>query len=200
MLKKFLCGAVLGALTLVNPAIAATVGEAAPDFQAKTSAGSDFSLAAQKGKVVVLEWTNNECPFVKKHYGSGNMQGLQKKATADGVVWVSVISSAPGNQGFVDDATANSIAKENGAAATYIIRDPEGKIGHLYDAKTTPDMFVIDKEGKLVYSGAIDSIPSVEQADISKAQNYVEAALAEIKEGKPVAVASTKSYGCGVKY
>lgn len=188
------------ALTFSPPAQAAMPGESAPDFQAKTTLGKDFSLAAQKGKIVVLEWSNPDCPFVHKHYDSGNMQALQKKYTGAGVVWATIVSSAPGNQGYMEPGQLNAIMTERGASPTYIIQDPDGKIGHLYGAKTTPHMFVINKDGTLAYAGAIDNIPSVDKADIAKATNYVSEAISAIEAGKPVSVATTSSYGCSVKY
>lgn len=192
--------ALLAVLLFTLPLHAAPAGNPAPVFDAKTTTGVDFNLAAQKGKYVVLEWTNNMCPFVHKYYESHAMQDLQKKETSAGVVWVSIISSAEGKEGYVDDATANKLTADRGASPTYVIRDPDGKIGRMYNAKTTPHMFVIDKDGTLTYEGAIDSIASADQADIAKAQNYVSAALDELRAGKPVAMASTHSYGCSVKY
>ncbi|MBI1273460.1 MAG: redoxin domain-containing protein [Alphaproteobacteria bacterium] len=182
------------------PLHAAGIGEPAPDFTAPDTNGKTVTLSALKGKIVVLEWTNHDCPFVKKHYGSGNMQALQKKAAADHVVWISVISSAPGHQGHVSDEQANEIAAERGASPAHIIRDESGEIGRMYYARTTPHMFVIDKGGMLVYAGAIDSIRSTDQDDIAKAENYVTAALDALKADKQVATASTQSYGCSVKY
>jgi peroxiredoxin len=183
------------------PALAApTIGEPAPAFTATDSNGKTVKLEDQKGKLVVLEWTNDGCPFVQKHYNSGNMQKLQKQAAADGVVWYSVISSAPGKQGNVDGAAANKLTTDRGAAPAAVLLDSTGEIGKLYDASTTPHMFVIDKEGKLAYAGAIDSIPSPRESDIAEATNYVQQALDELTAGKPVSVATTKSYGCGIKY
>jgi peroxiredoxin len=185
----------------VAPALAApTIGEPAPAFTATDSNGKTVKLEDQKGKLVVLEWTNDGCPFVQKHYNSGNMQKLQKQAAADGVVWYSVISSAPGKQGNVDGAAANKLTTDRGAAPAAVLLDSTGEIGKLYDASTTPHMFVIDKEGKLAYAGAIDSIPSPRESDIAEATNYVQQALDELTAGKPVSVATTKSYGCGIKY
>lgn len=179
---------------------AATVGESAPDFTASGASGKDVKLSDYKGKLVVLEWTSTECPFVHKWYNGGDMQKLQKKAAEDGVVWLSVDSSAPGKPGYLDAKAAAEWIKEKAAAPAEVIIDARGEVGHLYGATTTPHMFVIDKEGKLAYAGAIDSIASAEVGDIPKATNYVQQALDELKAGKPVSVATTKSYGCGVKY
>ncbi|TAL26995.1 MAG: redoxin domain-containing protein [Alphaproteobacteria bacterium] len=179
---------------------AATVGESAPDFTASGASGKDVRLSDYKGKFVVLEWTSTECPFVHKWYNGGDMQKLQKKAAEDGVVWLSVDSSAPGKPGYLDAKAAAEWIKEEAAAPAEVIIDAKGEVGHLYGATTTPHMFVIDKEGKLAYAGAIDSIASAEAVDIPKATNYVQQALDELKAGKFVSVATTKSYGCGVKY
>jgi peroxiredoxin len=178
----------------------AVVGGKAPAFTATDSNGKPEALADFKGKWVVLEWTNNECPFVKKHYGSGNMQKLQKLFTGKGVTWLSVVSSAPGQQGFVDGARANALTKDRSAAPSAVLLDPQGTLGKLYGAKTTPHMYVIDPQGKLVYNGAIDDKPSTDPADVAGAKNYVSAALDEAMAGKPVAVASSAPYGCSVKY
>ncbi len=194
------------ALALLVPAHAhaaeskAVVGQAAPDFKGTDSNGVTHTLAEHKGKTVVLEWTNPGCPFVIKHYDSHNMQDLQKEATAEGVVWVSVNSSAEGKEGFQTPADANTYMKEKGTASTARILDPTGEIGHLYGAQTTPHMFVINPEGVLVYAGAIDDNDSFKPETIKGAKNYVREALAAIKAGKPVEMASTKAYGCGVKY
>ena len=175
-------------------------GDAAPDFNAVDSNGNKVTLSELRGHYVVLEWTNNECPFVKKHYGSGNMQGLQKTYTGKGYRWYSIISSAPGKQGHVSAAKANELTSSRGAAPTGVILDESGAIGKAYDARTTPHMFIINPEGKLVYLGGIDSVPSTDQADIAGATNYVKAAFDAIEAGKPVAVPVSQPYGCGVKY
>jgi peroxiredoxin len=179
---------------------APVTGGKAPDFSATDTNGKTQTLSQYKGKYVVLEWTNPDCPIVHKHYDSGNMQKLQKEFTGKGVVWLSIDSSAPGQQGNYSAAEMNQIMKSRNAAPTAIIPDPSGTIGKLYGAKTTPHMFVIDPSGNLVYQGAIDSIPSPDQADIPKATNYVQAALDESMAGKPVTTPSTRSYGCAVKY
>lgn len=180
----------------------ADVGAAAPAFTGTTSNGETVSLADFAGKTVVLEWTNDGCPFVKKHYATppANMQSLQASAAADDVVWLSVISSRPGSQGHVSPEKANELTTSRGAAPAHVILDESGDIGRLYGAKTTPHMYIVTPEGKLVYDGAIDSIPSAKVEDIAKAENYVTAALADLSVGKPVATASTKPYGCAVKY
>ena len=178
----------------------AVVGQAAPAFSAADTQGRSHALDQYKGRWVVLEWTNHECPFVKKHYGSGNMQKLQKAYTAKGVVWLSVISSAPGKQGYVTPAQADQLTKERAAAPSAVLLDPEGKMGRAYGAKTTPHMYVIDPAGKLVYAGAIDDTPSTDPADIPAARNYLSAALDAALAGKPIAVATSTPYGCSVKY
>ena len=177
----------------------AKVGEAAPGFTATDSNGKTVSLADFKGKYVVLEWTNHECPFVRKHY-SGNMQAQQKEATAKGVVWLTVVSSAPGKQGHVDGAKANELTKSRGAAPTAVLLDEKGEVGRLYGAKTTPHMFIVDPQGKLIYAGGIDSIASADAEDLPKATQYVRVALGEAMSGKPVSQATTAQYGCAVKY
>jgi peroxiredoxin len=164
------------------------------------SNGKTVALSDLKGKTVVMEWTNNGCPYVKKHYGAGNMQALQKKYTADGVVWLSVASSPQGEQGFVTPEQANNDTKTRNAAPTAVLMDSKSNISRLYGAQVTPHMFVIDAKGAVAYAGAIDDKPSSNPADIPGARNYVAQALDEIKAGKPVSVASTKAYGCYVKY
>lgn len=193
----------IASLMLASSATAApAVGKAAPAFSATDAlSGKPVSLADFSGKTVVLEWNNYECPFVKKFYGSGTMQSLQKKAVADGVIWVTINSSAKEKQGhFADSAAAKKAATEQKSNASYYLLDQDGKIGHAYDAKTTPHMFVIDGKGTLVYAGAIDSNPTPDPADIAGATNYVTAAIAAVNEGKPVTPSNTKPYGCGVKY
>lgn len=176
------------------------VGDHAPDFTLTDINGKTHKLSDFKGKTVVLEWVNPECPFVIKHYGSGNMPGLQQKATADGVVWLSINSGKAGSEGDLNAADAAAWLKKNKAAPTAYFRDQDGKVGHLYGAKTTPHMFIITGDGLLVYKGAIDSIRSAKVEDIAKAENYVTSALAAIKAGQPVAKANTQAYGCSVKY
>lgn len=175
-------------------------GAMAPDFTLSDAAGKSHTLSSYKGKWVVLEWVNYDCPFVKKHYGSGNMQMLQKAALDKGAVWLSINSSAPGKQGhFEGAALAKRIAEAKAVPAAYLI-DADGKVGMEYKAKTTPTMFVINPEGKVVYAGAIDDKASTDQEDVATARNYVTAALDAGMAGKVVQIASTQSYGCGVKY
>jgi peroxiredoxin len=178
----------------------AQVGKAAPDFTLTDTAGKTHSLSAFKGKVVVLEWTNPDCPFVKKHYDAGNMQNLQKTWTGKDVVWLAVNSSAPGKQGNFPAEKWTSLMKEKNAAPTAVLLDADGKAGKLYGAKTTPHMFVIDQAGLLVYDGAIDDKPSPDPASLKDAKNYISAALESTLAGKPVETPSTKPYGCSVKY
>lgn len=178
----------------------AAVGEVAPQFALKDTKGGEVSLAALKGKTVVLEWTNAECPFVKKHYGSGNMQKTQAYAAEKGAVWISVISSAEGKQGYISDAEANDLTTQRDAKPAHVIRDPKGELGHLYGAKTTPHIFVIDADGKVAYRGAIDSAPTADPADIKGATNYVTAALDALAAGKQPEISESQPYGCSVKY
>ena len=193
---------VFGILTLsAGAALAgAEVGQSAPDFSLPDTNGQTHQLSQYKGKWVVLEWYQPDCPFVKKHYGSGNMQALQKEFTAKGVVWLSIDSSAPGEEGNYPADKLNQIATSQGAARTALLLDPEGKVGHDYGAKTTPDMYIINPEGKLVYEGAIDSKPTTVVADIKTATNYVKVALDSSMTGKSVSQTVTRPYGCSVKY
>jgi len=190
--------ALVFALSIVGHA--AKVGEPAPAFRGTDTRGQVHALSDFKGKFVVLEWHNQGCPYVKKHYSSGNMQRLQKEWTGKGVVWLTVISSAPGAQGHVTAEQADAYVRERQAAPTAVILDASGEIGRAYDAKTTPHMIVIDPAGRLIYDGAIDDKPTTDVADVASAQNYVSAALAAAMAGKPVATAATKPYGCSVKY
>lgn len=176
------------------------IGAPAPDFTLPGSDGKSHALSALKGKYVVLEWTNHECPFVRKHYGSGNMQALQKELTGQGAAWLTIISSAPGEQGHVDAQQANVLTESRGAAPSAVLLDPAGDVGRAYGAKTTPHMYLVDPQGVLVYMGGIDSIPSSDPADIARATPYVKTAFAEAKAGKPVSNPSTRPYGCSVKY
>ncbi len=197
LLTAGLCAAALFAST---SRASVEVGQAAPDFTLTDIAGKSHKLSEFKGKTVVLEWTNPECPFVKKHYDSGNMPKTQKAAEADGVVWLTINSGHAGAEGDYDNAASAAWLKKNGATPTAYFRDLDGKVGRLYSAKTSPHMFVISKDGTLVYDGAIDSKRTADQADIAAATNYVDAALASIKAGKPVEKANTQPYGCAVKY
>jgi peroxiredoxin len=178
----------------------AVVGQPAPDFTLTDTMGQSHMLSALKGKFVVLEWSNYDCPFVKKHYGTGNMQKLQKTYTEKDVVWLTINSSAPGKQGNYPPEKWNEMIKEKGSAATAVLLDPDGTIGRLYGAKTTPHMFVINPEGVLIYKGAIDDQPSFKPETVTGAKNYVAAALDAAMAGKPVETPSTQSYGCSVKY
>jgi peroxiredoxin len=188
------------ALFLVLSASAVRVGEPAPTFSATDSNGNTQRLSDYKGKFVVLEWHNQGCPYTKKHYESGNMQRLQKEWTGKGVVWFTVISSAQGKQGYVTAAQENDYVKRINASPTAVLMDPQGALGHLYGAKTTPHMYIIDPSGALIYNGAIDDHPTPDQADINGSKNYVSVALEEALAGKPVTTASTTPYGCSVKY
>ncbi|SRR5579871_6113772 len=176
------------------------VGATAPEFTATDSNGKTDSLDTFRGKYVVLEWHNQGCPYTKKHYVSGNMQALQKEWTGKGVVWFTVISSAPGEQGYVTANQENAYLREMRAVPTAALLDPEGKLGHLYNAKTTPQMFVIDPKGTLIYAGAIDDRPTPDPDDVHGAKNYVSDALTAAMAGQRVATPSTRSYGCSVKY
>lgn len=197
--RTLLIGAVMAATQLTALA-AADVHQAAPAFTATDARGKAISLSAFKGKTVVLEWTNHDCPFVKNHYESGNIPRLQKDAAAQGVVWLQVISSAVGEQGQVDGANALKINEYRNATPANIVLDPQGKVGKLYGAQTTPHIFIIDASGKLAYKGGIDSIASARQEDIAKAEPYVANAIKAITSGQKVAQPSTRPYGCSVKY
>jgi peroxiredoxin len=179
---------------------AAKVGAMAPDFTVTDMNGKSHKLSDFAGKFVVLEWLNYGCPFVGKHYGSGNMQALQKEWTSKGVVWLSVISSAPGQQGHSSPEKAKADYKAKGSNATTVILDESGVLGKTYGARTTPHMFVIDPKGHLIYNGGIDDKPSTDQADVKTAKNYVSAALSEAMAGKAVTTATSQPYGCNVKY
>ncbi len=176
-------------------AFSLTTGSLAPDFSLQ-----NFNLKDHRGKIVVLEWLNHGCPFVRKHYDSGNMQALQKKYKAKGIVWASVISSAPGKQGHVDEKGAQQEKEKYKSEAAHILLDPTGKVGMLYEAKTTPHMYIINPEGKLVYQGAIDDRADTDQKSIKGARNFVGLALDAILEDKPIPTPTTKAYGCSVKY
>jgi peroxiredoxin len=187
-------------LAFTLSALAVRVGDAAPDFTGTDSHGQTHKLSEYKGKYVVLEWTNNGCPYTVKHYSSGNMQSLQKQWKAKGVVWLTILSSAQGGQGYMTGAQENAYIAKVHADPTAALLDPSGEIGHLYVAKTTPHMFVIDPSGKLIYDGAIDDHPTTDTADIPASKNYVSAALTEAMAGQAVETAYTRPYGCSVKY
>ncbi len=199
-MKKFFAlaaaSAVLAGAAFADPAIDA----AAPAFSGPASSGETISLDQFKGQTVILEWANDGCPFVQKHYDTGNMQKTQKTANDAGAVWITVMSSAPGKQGHADATRANKLMKEWASAPDYILLDADGVVGQAYGAKTTPQMALIDKEGVLRYAGAIDDKPSANHATVNGANNYVLAALASVEKGEPVAVKETKPYGCSVKY
>ena len=195
--------AACAALTLsVTGAFASTpaVGSAAPDFTLPDAAGANISLDQYKGKYVVLEWTNPGCPFVRKHYDSGNMEKLQAEYTKKGVVWLAIDSSAPGAQGYLKGEDATKAKAGDYKSASHLLLDGDGKVGHLYGATNTPDMVIVNPEGKVVYTGAIDSIPSADKSDIAKATNYVATGLDDALAGKPIEKAVSKPYGCSVKY
>lgn len=176
------------------------IGTAAPAFTGVDSKGNTVSLADLRGKIVVLEWTNHDCPYVRKHYGAGNMQELQTEAAKDGVVWLSLISSRPGSQGHVSAAEADELTASRNASPAHVILDEQGTIGRAYEARTTPHMFVIDRNGTLVYMGGIDDRPTASKSDIAGATNYVRAALDAVKAGQPVTTPVARPYGCSIKY
>jgi peroxiredoxin len=176
------------------------VGQPAPAFTLTDSNGQSHNLSDFKGKFVVLEWLNHRCPFVMKHYGSGNMQKLQKEYTGKDVVWLSIVSSAPGKQGHMSPEETNKAKTEKGSGATAVLIDEDGAVGKLYDAKVTPELYVINPDGVLVYMGAIDDKKSVDAADIAGAKNYVKQALDAAMAGKPVSEPTITPYGCGIKY
>ena len=192
------------ASVLVRPrpslAAAAKVGEPAPDFTTSSTTGSPVSLGSYKGKIVVLEWTNHECPYVRKHYETGNMQTLQREATSQGVIWLTLISSAKGEQGYVTAAQADELTRSRKASPTAVLLDEPGVVGRMYGATNTPHMYVVDRTGMLVYAGAIDDRPTTRRADVPGANNYVRAALDAVAASQPVKTPITRAYGCTVKY
>ena len=198
MVHRRLLSLVLAAVSV--PLFAIPPGAQAPDFKGTDSNGVIHTLSQYRGKYMVLEWANRGCPYDQKHYRSGNMEALQRQWTDKGVIWLSVLSSAPGEQGSVTPAEENEYLKKMKAAPTAALLDPEGSIARLYQAKTTPHMFVIDPQGKLIYQGAIDDKPTTDTADIKTAHNYLDQVLNAAMAGKPVPVASTRPYGCSVKY
>ena len=199
-MKRALIAMLAVSLLAIFAIAAPKAGDPAPGFTATDSNGTTHNLSDFKGKYVVLEWTNSGCPYTVKHYTSGNMQKLQKDWTSKGVVWLTVLSSAPGMQGYKTGSEENAYVKQVNASPTAVLMDPKGELGHLYGAKTTPHMFVIDPTGKVIYAGAIDNKPSTDLEDIPVAKNYVQTALTEALSGKPVTTASSQPYGCSVKY
>lgn len=197
----FTAAGALAALTLTGVASARViVGQAVPGFVLVAADGKNVSLESLRGKTVVLEWTNHDCPFVRKHYDAGNMQSQQKEVAAAGAIWLQVISSAPGKQGYVDGPAAIALNSKRNASPFATLLDPTGKVGQLYGAKTTPHLYIINPQGILLYQGGIDSIASARPDDIPKAEQYVRSALAELAAGKPVTKPATAPYGCSIKY
>lgn len=176
------------------------IGQAAPDFTAVDSKGNPIRLSEYRGKTVVLEWTNADCPYTRKHYSSGNMQSVQALAQKNGIVWLTVISSAPGKQGYVNGTAADALTVSRHAVPTAVLLDPTGSVAHLYYAKTTPHMFVIDKDGMIKYMGGIDSIATTDEADIARAEPYLKEAMLAVAAGDPAPHPVTKPYGCSIKY
>ncbi len=199
-LKGFALAAGIAVVTATAAVAAPPINQPAPLFDGVDSNGEAFSLADYQGQTVILEWTNHDCPYVKKHYGANNMQALQEAAVEADRVWVTVVSSAPGKQGHVSGDEANELTQDRRASPARVLLDESGAIGRLYDARTTPHMFIIDPEGVLRYNGAIDSIADADPASIPGAVNYVTAALANLDAGEPVADPITTPYGCSIKY
>ena len=192
--------ALLFALTLSTSAFASKVGTPAPAFELQDTAGKTVKLSDYLGKTVVLEWFNAECPFVKKHYESKNMQALQAEFTKKGVVWLTVNSSATGKQGHLNEKSGKEVQAKWNIVASSILLDPKGTTGKLYGAKTTPHMYIVDPKGMLAYNGAIDDNPSSDASDIPTSKNFVKMGLNEVLAGKPITTASSVPYGCSVKY
>ena len=183
-----------------NPAAQARIGSPAPGFALTDSTGRSVALADFKGKTVVLEWTNHDCPYVRKHYGGNAMQALQKKWTGQGVVWLTVISSMPGSQGYVTAEQANKLTADRNAAPSAVLFDSKGAVGRSYGAQVTPHMYVITGDGTLVYMGGIDDKATTRLEDLKTAKNFVDLALGEVAQGKPVSVTTSRAYGCTIKY
>jgi peroxiredoxin len=202
--QTFIAGLAMACLSLgTGVALAqgtAKVGAPAPAFQAVDVEGKTRNLQEFAGKTVILEWTNHDCPYVRKHYNSATMQTLQKDMAKEGIVWLSVISSPEGEQGYVDAATAKELTAKRDAAPAGILLDPNSKVARAYGAQTTPHMYIVDPKGTLAYMGAIDDKPSSSASSLNGARSYVRQAVAEMKAGKPVSQAATKAYGCAVKY
>ncbi|MCS6771397.1 MAG: thioredoxin family protein [Kiritimatiellae bacterium] len=199
-MKSMIVSALVLALSITIAGAQVRNGDPAPDFRLRDIFGNEHALSDYRGKTVVLEWINHGCPFVQKHYDKGHMQALQREATANGVIWLSICSSAPGKQGHYSLEEWQKINEEKQGAATAILLDEEGTVGRLYGAKTTPHMYIVNAEGVLVYQGAIDSIRSTDPDDVPKAKNYVREALADLAAGRPVGTPQTQPYGCSVKY
>jgi len=200
-MKRITLGLVaLAAMLTTLQVFALPIGQPAPDFNLTNLQGKPVKLADYRGKYVVLEWTNPGCPFVLKHYDSGNMQSLQKDAAMQGVAWLTIDSNNPAHPDYKTPAQLSAWLKDKGAAPTAAMLDSDGKVAKLYEAKATPHMFVIDPSGKLIYAGAIDNKRSTDLEDVKSADNYVKAALADARAGRPVAKASTQAYGCSIKY
>lgn len=193
---------VVGLIGILGVAAAAApqIGQVAPDFSAQDSKGDSVRLSQYRGKTVVLEWTNADCPYTRKHYSSGNMQSVQSSAREHGIVWLSIISSAPGKEGYVNGAAADALTAARHAAPSAVLLDPTGALGRMYNAKTTPHMFVIDKNGMLQYMGGIDSIASADPSDIARAEPYLKEAMLAVAGGDKPPHAATKPYGCSIKY
>ncbi|MGE0046226.1 MAG: thioredoxin family protein [Hyphomonadaceae bacterium] len=189
-----------GALIATSADAAVETGAPAPNFTLRDAQGNTRTLAEFSGRTIVLEWTNRDCPYVRKHYNSGNMQRIQREATGDGAVWLTVLSSAPGEQGYLQGPAAAAHVQAVNAAPTAFLLDPEGTMGHAYGARTTPHMFIINPEGRVVYQGAIDDRPSANPRSLEGAHNYVEAALEDLAAGRAIRTAETQAYGCSVKY
>lgn len=198
--SAFAAALTAGALAATRAEAAVTIGSPAPAFTAVDSRGVRHNLADFRGRTVVLEWTNHQCPFVVKHYDTGNMQATQRRAAADGAVWLTIVSSAPGKQGHVSAAQANDLTRTRNAAPTAVLLDESGAVGKLYGARTTPQMVVINAAGNVVYSGAMSSNPSSKKEDVATSTNYVAEALTAVRAGRAPAVAATRPYGCSVKY
>lgn len=199
-MKQMLAGLMAAALAAPAATAAPVVGQPAPNFRLTDVNGKAVSLSDFRGKTVVLEWNNPSCPYVRKHYDSGNMQKSQATAAKDGVAWLTINSGAPGKQGHMSGAEAKTVLAKSGARPAAYLLDPQGDVGRAYGAKTTPHMYVVSKAGALVYAGGIDDKPTPNPADIAGARNHVLAALSELKAGKPVSVATSRPYGCAVKY
>ena len=192
--------ALTAGVTSTRSQAAVQTGVAAPPFTAIDSKGKQHALVAYKGKTVILEWTNHECPYTVKHYATGNMQALQKAATDSGAVWLTVVSSRPGSQGHVNGPEADKLTDDRRAHPTAVLLDPKGDLGRLYGARTTPHMYIVDQAGLLAYMGGIDDQPSASHASVKTARNYVREALDALAAGRPITLASTRPYGCSVKY